>query len=223
VSLAVIFVVTQLRTLRRLDPLVVAIATMLGVEVVGVALGANFYLHYLIQVVPSLVLASGWLATTRARALWWGRVGIAAVLVSAVCFAVSAAIPPPRPPSETAAFETWIHAAAHPGDSLMITYGNANLFQASGLRPAYFNLWSLPMRVLDPNLEQLSATLAGPGAPTWMVEWDPFDMLGAGPAARLQAAVDRHFHQVADICGHQIFQLDGTRRALPAGVASCGS
>jgi hypothetical protein len=142
-------------------------------------------------------------------------------MLSAVGNALNGAIPLPHPVGETAAFETWIHTAARPSDSLVVTYGHANLFKASGLHPVYDHLWSLPMRVLDPGLVHLSATLAGPQPPTWVLEWDRFEYLGDAPAVRLRATLATHYHQVADICGHPIFLLDGVNRPLPADIGSC--
>jgi hypothetical protein len=221
VSLGAIFVASQLRALRRADPLVVAVTAMLVAEVVGVALGANYWNHYLIQVVPSLVLAGACLAGTSGATLLWARLGLAVVLVSAVVTAVNGAIPWPRTSGETAAFSTWIHAAARPRDSLMVAYGHANVFLSSGLRPAYPHLWTLPMRVLDPGLRTLTATMAGQRAPTWVVAWEPLDLLGASEGAAMSGALAGHYSEVADVCGHPVYLLNGVQRQLPATVPSC--
>ncbi len=224
-----VFVVLVYRERGRLDPLVIAAATTLAFEVVGVALGGNYYRHYLLQLAPSLVLATACLASgtlavsAGGRALLWARLGLGFVIVSAVVVTADAATLTPQPSTRAVAFETWIQAAARPTDSLMMTFGIANLVEPTGLRPAYQHLWTLPTRVMDPELLQLSATLAGRQAPTWVVEWQPFELLGSGPAQTLRTALSAHYRRVADICGHQVFQLDDTRRSLPATVGPCDS
>ena len=54
-------------------------------------------------------------------------------------------------------------------------FGNADVQQASGLPSPYEQLWTLPMRTLDPHLAQLRAVLRGPAAPTWVVAWGDLD------------------------------------------------
>jgi hypothetical protein len=190
--------------------------------VVGVVLGANYWNHYLIQLVPSLVLAGACLARTSAATLLWARLGLALVLCSAVITAVNGAIPWPRTAGDTAAFASWIQAAARPSDSLMIAYGHANVFLSSGLRPTYPHLWTLPMRVLDPGLETLSTTMSGPRAPTWVVAWEPLDLLGTSGGAAVSAALAAQYSEVTDLCGHPVYLLDGVHRPLPVTTPSCG-
>ena len=51
----------------------------------------------------------------------------------------------------------------------MVAFGGANILRETGLRSPYPDLWSLPVRVHDPELDDLTALLAGPDRPTWLV------------------------------------------------------
>ena len=68
-----------------------------------------------------------------------------------------------------------LERVAEPGDTLVVFGGRADLQLESGLASPYPYLWSLPMRALDPDLSRFRTMVAGPDAPTWLVEWWPFD------------------------------------------------
>ncbi len=51
----------------------------------------------------------------------------------------------------------------------MVAFGAANALRTTGLESPYAHLWSLPVRVRDPELHGLADVLAGPDAPTWLV------------------------------------------------------
>lgn len=219
-TLGAVYLVAQRRALRRLDPLVVAVTVMLAVAVTGIALGASYWSHYLIELVPALILASASLATSVGRTVGWGRAAVAIVVVSAIV-SVSVTSASTQQPSQTVLLESWLHSAGRPTDSLF-TYGHANLIEASGLRPsAYPYLWGLLMLVLDPDWTQLSATLNGPHAPTWVVEWNGSAAFGTGDVANLRAALAAHYRLVENLCGSPIYLLDGAQRSLPVLTLPC--
>ena len=49
----------------------------------------------------------------------------------------------------------WLDEHAKPGDTAVVAFGAANILQATGLRSPYPDLWSLPVRVHDPELRDL--------------------------------------------------------------------
>ena len=51
----------------------------------------------------------------------------------------------------------------------MVAFGDPVLLQASGMASPYPELWSLPVRVRDPHLTDLTAVLESPRRPTWLV------------------------------------------------------
>jgi hypothetical protein len=209
--------------LRTREPIHVAVVTMLASEVVGIALGGSYWPHYLIALVPAVALAAGLLPRLLGPRDVWPRRSVPLVVGSAVVAALVAATPAlASTRAGESALVSWLSGAHRPGDSAIVTYGHPDLVEASGLRPArYPYLWSLPLRTEDPRLARLRATLSGSSAPTWLVEWLPFDTWGIDPAGRLAAAVARHYRPVGVVCGVPVFLRDGVHRRLPAHPASC--
>ena len=69
-------------------------------------------------------------------------------------------------------------------------YGNADVQQASGMTSPYPQLWTLPMRTLDPHLSDLTTVLNGRHAPTWVVTWSNLDPWHMDPHHRVRLALD---------------------------------
>jgi hypothetical protein len=110
-----------------------------------------------------------------------------------------------------------IGEAAHRDDSIMVLYGRADIVGASGLRPAYPYLWSLPMRVLDPELVRVRALVAGNTGPTWIVQEGNLNWQGLDPLGRLGAGLARHYRIVGTGCEYAIWLRKGVKRPpLPA-------
>ncbi len=68
---------------------------------------------------------------------------------------------------------SYLEDHAEPGDTGVVAFGGANILEAADLTSPYPYLWSLPVRVRDPELEELAGVLAGPDAPTWLVTSGP--------------------------------------------------
>ncbi|KQW49199.1 hypothetical protein ASC77_10940 [Nocardioides sp. Root1257] len=129
--------------------------------------GGSYWLHYLMGLVPGLVLLT---AAAAQRAAHPGRLVTAAygvVATSTVAALVWVAVQPIARPEEPAV--AWLDAHARPGDTAVVAFGGPNILQATGMSSPYPDLWSLPVRVHDPDLDDLSALLAGDGRPTWVV------------------------------------------------------
>jgi hypothetical protein len=230
-------VVSQRRALRSPSPLAWAVLGAAGLELAGVVLGASYWPHYLIGLVPTLALVAGLAAGSAALRPPDGSTGhraergqraTRALVVVAVATTLLAA------PVAAAAVHTyrshpylvgrWLAAAARRGDTVVVPYTHADVIEASGLSSPYPYSWSLPLRTLDPGLTLLTHTLAQPGsAPTWVVRWDGPHTWGLDPHNHLTHALEAHYRQVAVVCGHPVWLHRGMRRALPALPESCGS
>ncbi|WP_036506531.1 hypothetical protein [Nocardioides sp. URHA0020] len=143
-----------------------ALAT-LAWELVAVLLGGSYWLHYLMGLVPGLVLLT---AAACQRALPGRRVLGAAygvMAISTVSALVYVAVQPIQRPEHPAV--AWLDQHTRSGDTAVIAFGAPNILQAAGLRSPYPDLWSLPVRVHDPELRQLSVLLASADRPTWVV------------------------------------------------------
>jgi len=129
--------------------------------------GGSYWLHYLMGLVPGLVLLT---AAAGQRSPRPGRLLAAAYAVTAtstlVALVVVAVHPPERPEQPVIA---WLDANTRPGETAVVAFGGANILHATGLRSPYPDLWSLPVRVHDPELVALTELLRSPDRPTWMV------------------------------------------------------
>ena len=167
-------------------------AALLAWEAVVVVAGGSYWLHYLIATVPALVLLV--VATVRHRPERWrwtaGVLAYAAVtaLASVVALAVVG-----RPEPADAEVDRYLAAHATPGDTAVVAFGDPAILQDAGLRSPYPLLWSLPVRVRDPALTELTRVLAGPDRPTWVVvDGASLDTWGVD-ATTAQPVLDREY------------------------------
>jgi hypothetical protein len=98
----------------------------------------------------------------------WTAVAVAFAIVSSIVATVTAAITVPSYSADTAV-ATYLKAHSKPHDTVVVGFGHANIVYDSGLRSPYEQLWSLPVRVRDPHLSELTRVLDGRRAPTWVV------------------------------------------------------
>ncbi|WP_154402738.1 hypothetical protein [Nocardioides speluncae] len=177
-------------------------------ETAAVLMGGSYWLHYLIGLVPGLVLLA---AMSGLPDRMCGPVGLAYGLtaVSTLCVIGWVGLYPiDRSEQEVA---SWLAAAAQPGDTAVVAFGVPSILESAGLESPYPNLWSLPVRVRDPQLHDFRAVLAGPERPTWLVisgvglwTW------GVDPAAA-QPLIKLHYEYVDDVGGYRIFRaLEGS-------------
>lgn len=182
---------------------------MLAWEAVAVLGGGSWWRHYLLNLVPGAVVLAA-VALPRARRL---ATPLLAVVVPLVVTALALAATVPgvlhgsghRRERDVVAYLT---AHARPGDTGTVAFGHPDLLRDAGLRSPYDELWSLPVRVRDPHLDDLLDVLEGSHAPTWVVTgsggvatWgvDPVD------AARADAVLARRYHRAALIDGYAIW------------------
>lgn len=142
---------------------------LLAWETVAIIGGGSYWLHYLIGLVPGLVMAVAVVAghSPRSRARMRGAVTYA---LAATLLSVSwVHLVKTYDVSHDAAVEDYLQDHSRPGDSGVVAFGNPNVLEAAGLPSPYENIWSLPVRVRDPRLADFSTVLAGPHRPTWVV------------------------------------------------------
>lgn len=219
-GLALLTVVALVLGVRhRRDPLVVAtLATLLAGSAVAL-LGGSYWLHYLAQLIPAAALAAAWLVGApdphRARRAAVVLVAAWLPIATAVTFAEELVHPLGDGPAEaTGAF---VREASEPGDTIVVAYGQPNVVLDSGLDAPYEHLWSLPIRVLDPDLDRMSALVESPDRPTWVVQWgkDGF-ATWAVRTDDFSAAVHEHYREAGTVCGRTVWLRDDVERTLPA-------
>lgn len=177
---------------------------------VSIELGGFFWLHYLVQLVVPLGLATGLVAHR------WRAVGTVTALAVAVSAVVALALLVRTPLAEGGnPVGRAVGRVAERGDTIITVFGNADVTRASGLDSPYPELWFLPTAVRDHHLDLMTRTVDGPDAPTWFVDLgSTYPDLGRGAPA-LRAALSRHYHRVAVLQGSGVWLHDGVRRATP--------
>jgi hypothetical protein len=223
-GLALLFAVYLWSTRRRLlsrDPTTVATTAMSAFGLLAVVAGASFWTHYLIELLPAAVLATGALAGLP-RPSRPARVAMAAPVLSGVITAVVLATPFVSSRQDEAGLVSWLERVGRPGDTALVTYGHADIVEASGLAASsYPYLWSLPLRTRDPHLRLLVRNLSRPSRPTWLVEWNSFDSWGLDARGRMAAAVRRYYGDLGTVCGVEVFLRKDVQRPTSGGTESC--
>lgn len=182
----------------------------------SLALSLNWFDYYWLAVVPFAALG---VAVAFVPGPRHGRAPVfpRAVALLTVAVAVTSVVTWTPVPSTIPAEARFLAAAARPGDSMVVVWGQPEYLVDAGLRTPYPYSWSLEVRVEDPHLRLFAATVAGPQAPTWLLEIGHLDdwRMETRRVARLVAD---DYHLVARVCGHRILLRDGDLRPVRAAV-----
>jgi hypothetical protein len=191
--------------------LTVTVAVLIW-ETIGVVAGGSYWLHYLVGTVPGLVLA----AVTAAERGRGRRITLGAVLGYAAAVAIAGVITTTITPVGAAtadlAVESYLAAHSRPGDTGVVAFGDPALLEAAHLPSPYPQLWSLPVRVRDPHLTELTSVLNGPDRPTWVVvDGDSLGTWGVD-ASLAQPAFYREYRPVHTAGDWHIYHLRTARQ-----------
>lgn len=186
-----------------------AVAAMLVVDTAGVFLSGSYWRTYLLVPIAPAALCLGLLIVDEQLMTGRWRLPIAIATRALVAFTVLSAVVSfiefertvdRYVPTEYLTGRA-IASAAKPGDTLVVYGGRPDIQWASGLRSPYVHLWSLPMRTLDPELEQLERVLTGPAAPTWVVQFTRLDAWSESGTDRIREELLEDYELVAIACG----------------------
>lgn len=199
----------------RVSALSYAVGVLLAFEAVCIVAGGNYWPHYLMGLAPGVALAAG---------AWGHRLAVragAVYVVAALLVAIPLNFGELTDDDTAQQVGRYVGAAAEPGDTLTTMYGKADLQWAAGMRSPYRHLWSLPVRVLDPDLAELTALLASEEAPTWLVQTFPRHSWGLDPQGRIEPVMTGEYDLVWEGCGTLVWLREGTVRELPEEQPSC--
>lgn len=140
---------------------------VLAWELIVVLLGGSYWLHYLMGLVPGLVLLTAAACQRPLPARRTLRTTYGLMAVSTVATLAWVLIHPIERPEQPAI--DWLDEHARSGETAVVAFGAANILQATGLTSPYPDLWSLPVRVHDPDLVHLTTVLDAADRPTWVV------------------------------------------------------
>jgi hypothetical protein len=137
-------------------------------EVFAVAGGGSYWLHYLIGLVPGMVLLA--VAAAQRGTPVRRSTGVALAFALTSCLTALLVVGNTAPPNAAdLAVAAYLRSHGSPGDSVVVGFGHPNIVYESGLHSPYEELWSLPVRVRDSSLAELTRVLRGRHAPTWVV------------------------------------------------------
>lgn len=172
----------------------VVAAAVCAWEAVGIVAGGSYWWHYLIGLVPGLVLVA--VAVVRHRRLL--VLPLALALAGGVVGAVDGTVTlgDSAELAQNQRLADYLVRHVGPGDTGIVAYGNPAALQVAGLRSPYENLWSLPVRVRDPQLRALTRVLEGPDRPTWVLLSGPSLASWGIDAATAQPVLDRRYRLV---------------------------
>ena len=164
---------------------------LLGWELFVVVAGGSYWLHYLMGLVPGLVLLAAAAAQRGLPARGSLVLPYAAAALSTLgTIGYVLVVPIDRPEAPVIEF---LKAEAAPGDTAVVAFGGANILRETGMTSPYEDLWSLPVRVRDPELTRLAELLTGANAPTWVVSnGDSLATWGVDAGAADRALRDRY-------------------------------
>jgi hypothetical protein len=198
------------------DPVTLALLAMLLTAVVGIAGGGQYWIHYARGLVPVTALLAAYAVGKVAAPRLLGALVAASVVIT--CWHVVDSWHGRQPTDESWVGGTtvWLDQVKQPGDSMVVLFGQAAIYETSRIHPAYPFMWTLPMRVLDPELADLRELLSGPDAPTFVLAPTPLDAWDIDPRGLVQQTLDQHYQRVATVCGTPVYLRDGVDRpAVP--------
>jgi len=188
-------------------------------EILAAGISGSYWLHYLTGLIPSVVLLVI-LAATLARWRTFVIAGVAlAVAVNGGFWAYR--ITDPLQAAEDALVSTFLREHSSAGDGAIIGFGHPNVLAGTGLRNPYPYLWSLPMRVHDPELREARRVLRGPDAPRWFVVHTDTPLWWGDEARDARDDVDRHYTKRTKLGDWHIYERRSPVPA-PAGTGRLG-
>jgi 4-amino-4-deoxy-L-arabinose transferase-like glycosyltransferase len=189
-------------------------AAVLAWELIAVGMGGSYWSHYLIGIVPGLILvvvAAGQRSPDIRTASWW----IAPALTWATLVAIVGVITLGTrfSPGHGVDAQTVAYLRSHDavGDTIVVAFGHPDIVEETGMSSPYPELWSLPVRVRDNQLRQLNGVLAGPSRPTWVVVSGETLTTWGVDTAVAQATLEHGYREVAVTDTYRIYHVRALR------------
>jgi 4-amino-4-deoxy-L-arabinose transferase-like glycosyltransferase len=194
------------------------ITPLLVFGVVGIASGGAYWPAYLLQLAPAAVLAAGAMAPSISAPGAWMRGFSRVIVVAAVVGTLVSGVVYATVPSAWSSQRTgeWLADSKAASDTGFVAYGLPSVLEAADVPSPYPHLWSAAMRSEDPEQLRLRATLAGPTAPTWIVQVNGLNAWGIDDRSRLRDLIRQRYRIVAEICGHRVWLRQDVTRDLAA-------
>jgi hypothetical protein len=193
------------------------ITTLLVFGLVAIAAGGSYWPPYLLQLGPASVLAAGAIAPLASRTGSSMRAASRIVVSAAALGTVASLVVHATVPGVwySQRIGEWLAESKAAGDTAFVAYGLPSVLETADMPSPYPYLWSVPMRTLDPEQARLQETLAGPGAPSWIIQVTGLNAWGIDDDSRLQELIHDRYRTVAEICGRRVWLRQDLTRELP--------
>jgi hypothetical protein len=175
-------------------------------EVIAIGAGGSYWLHYLIGLVPGLVVLAVAAAQRPPRLRRWTAGVLAFACLSAAVATVTAAVNVPMYFAD-ASVAAYLRSHGSAKDTVVVGFGHPDIVWDSGLRSPYALLWSLAVRVRDPDLDHLRHVLSGPHAPTWVVVSGSSLATWGVDATSAQAVLEQRYRPAATFGDYVVWRL----------------
>ena len=171
----------------------------LGAAGLGFNLGALYWRHYYVQLVPPLTLLAA-IAVTSLPRLWRHLAGALAVLPVGIFLLALAVLPPERreelvphwrPSQNNQLVAAQVRDRTDPDDAIYVLVSEPGLYFLADRPSAYRYLWGHPVEEIPGALEELRALLSSRERPAWLVVFTPPDEVDA--SGRLRRIIGRHY------------------------------
>lgn len=176
-------------------------------EVAVVAAGGSYWLHYLIGLVPGMVLLATAAAQRGPRLTRCTAVAVGAAAASCVAAVVVWSVLPQAHSSDVAV-ATYLRSHGSRHDTVVVAFGHPDIVFESGLRSPYEELWSLPVRVRDSSLVGLTGVLRSRLAPTWVVVAGSSLATWGVDADTAQRALDARYRPVTSVGSYVVWHRE---------------
>jgi len=215
--LAALGIASVRRWFARWPALSLAILATTVVDLAGVAVSGSYWHAYLVPLIPDIALLAAFAASCAPPLQSLTRFVTALVVVATVTAYVGFARERLVSPTPSGPWQVGhaISEVSGRDDTIVSLYGNSELVAASGLRSPYRHLWSLPMRTLDPDQDELRGLLSGTDAPTWVVGVLPLNSWHIDDGRRLRDLLMARYRLITPRCGPLIWIRADTLRARP--------
>jgi len=149
-------------------------------SIAGLAMGGDWWSHYMIQIVPPLSLWIAWNLDGIIRALRHWRRWLAVTLMSVLVLLPYAIIVDgydsmlerlyghPGYPAQ-ADVAQYIRENTEPDDTIYVAFDQAAIYYLSDRKPAYRHLYDQELRALPDSYADIIAIISGPNRPTYIV------------------------------------------------------
>ena len=174
-------------------------------EVVSIAAGGSYWLHYLLVLVPGIVLLA---VAAAQRPPSWSRstAAVLALAIASACVATIVAVRTPPTYSTDTAVSAYVRQHSSPGQGVVVAFGHPNIVWGTERPSPYPQLWSLPVRVLDSQLSAFDSVLRSPKAPEWVVINGTSLYTWGVDASEADGILRARYHEVTQIGDYHLWR-----------------